>query len=343
MKMLASLLTWRKGSRTYRRRVPPTSLRRRPVLESLEGRWLPSTLIEGPTLPTANAAPTGITSAPDGSVWFTERSANQLGRIGTNGVLTEYAIPTAASAPEQITASPDGSVWFTERYGRKIGRISEAGGPISEYVVPGYGAYPTAITTTPAGKVWFATADASATARLDCISATGTITQLPTGATRTTVTSLTGGPDGNLWVTQVSSYWGDSVARVTTTGWGSFTNYRLPNHVAGPQSITVGPDNNLWFTEAGDSQIGRITLGGTLTEFALATGSRPQQIVSGADGALWFTEVGTNKIGRLSTGGQLTETALATPSSQPFGITRRSDGSLWFTEQGGDKIGEIVM
>jgi virginiamycin B lyase len=292
-------------------------------------------------LPTANAAPTGITSAYDGSLWFTEKSANKLGRLA-NGVLTEYTVPTAASAPDQITATPDGNVWFTERYGRKIGRVNQAGGAVAEFTVPGVGAYPTAIATV-GSAVWFASADSAATARLGTISPTGTITQLATGATRTTITGITGGPDGNLWVTQVSSYWGDSVARVATAGWGSFTDYRLANRSAGPQSITAGPDGALWFTESNGDKIGRITTGGAVTEFALATGSQPQQIVASPDGALWFTEKGTGKIGRLSTSGALTELALPTASSQPFGLTRGRDGNLYFTEQGGNRLGEVVV
>lgn len=341
MKRFASLIQSVKTFTSRRPTAAPKPPRWRPVIEDLEDRCVPSTLTEGPPLPTANAAPTGITTAADGSVWFTERNANKLGRIDAHGALTEYAVPTAASAPEQITAGRDGNVWFTERYGRKIGRVSAAGGPIAEFAVPGVGAYPTAIAAV-GSSVWFASADSAATARLGTISPGGTITLLATGATRTTITGIVGGPDGNLWVTQVSSYWGDGVAKVVTVGWGKFTNYRLPS-AAGPQSITVGPDNNLWFTESGASKIGTITTSGVMTEFVLAPGSNPQQLVSGPDGALWFTERGSGKIGRLTTTGRLTELALATPGSQPFGITRRQDGSLWFTEQGGNRLGEIIV
>ena len=342
MRLFASLIKRVKVSKANRPQARPKPFRLRPTLEHLEDRCLPSTITELPVLPTANAAPTGITTAADGSIWFAERSANKLGRIGTNGVLTEYNVPTANSAPEYLTATPDGNVWFTERYGRNIGRISDSGGAIAEFAVPGTGAYPTAIATV-GSTVWFATADSAATARLGTISATGTITQLATGATRTTITGIVGGPDGNLWVTEVSSYWGDEVAKVSTSGWGHFTNYRLPNHSAHPQGITVGPDNSLWFTESAGNAIGRITTSGTLTEFALPTGSAPQQIVSGPDGALWFTEKGTDKIGRMTTSGQLTELAVPTASSQPIGLTKGLDGKLWFTEQSGDRLGQVLV
>jgi len=258
-------------------------------------------------------------------------------------VLTEYSIPTANSGPQYLTATPDGNVWFTERYGGKIGRISDLSGTIAEFRVPGTGAYPTAIATDAAGKVWFATDDSGATARLGWISPSGVITQLATGATRTAITSIVAGPDGNLWVTEVSSYWGDAIAKVSTSGFGHFTNYKLPSHSAGPQSLTVGPDNNLWFTESAGNHIGRITTSGVITEFALPAGSAPQQIVSGPDGALWFTAKGANKIGRMTIAGQLSELAVPTASSQPFGLTKGPNGRLCFTEQSGNRVGEVVV
>jgi streptogramin lyase len=348
MKLLSSLVKFVKGSKANRQPAKPKSFRTRLALEQLEDRCMPSTLTELPVLPTANAAPTGITTAYDGSVWFTENSANKVARLNpATGAVTEFSVPTAASAPDQITATPDGNVWFTERYGRNVGRINEAGGAIAEFAVPGTGAYPTTIATV-GSAVWFASADSAATARLGTINSTGTITRLATGATRTTITSITGGPDGNLWVTEVSSYWGDAVSEVVTTGFGSFTNFRLSNRSAGPQSITVGSDGNLWFTEFNSDKIGRIPTSATptnpqITEFALAAGSKPQQIVSGPDGALWFTEKGNNKIGRITTTGVVTELTISTASSQPFGITRGLDGRLWFTEESGDRLGEIVV
>jgi hypothetical protein len=40
--------------------------------------------------------------------------ANQIGRITTEGTITEYPIPTPDSGPNGITAGPDGALWFTE-------------------------------------------------------------------------------------------------------------------------------------------------------------------------------------------------------------------------------------
>src|SRR5207249_6339245 len=123
----------------------------------------------------------------------------------------EYTIPTASSAPEQITASPNGYVWFTERYGRKIGRISQAGGAITEFTLTGVGEFPTAITTRTDGSVWFASNAQPNVSRIGSITSTGVIHEIPTAQSASSITGIVGGPDGNLWVSIVSTQWGDSV------------------------------------------------------------------------------------------------------------------------------------
>jgi streptogramin lyase len=318
-------------------------------------------------LPTAGAQPSGITCAYDGSIWFTETNANKLGRIGTSGVLTEYAIPSPnAFTPAaflftppfggatQITASPDGYVWFIEPNNGKIGRISQSGGPIAEFTVPVYAFLPDAITTV-AGTVWFGGSEASGGV-VGQISSTGAITikSYLSG----TVTSIAGGPDGNVWIMfsgtgTYSPYWLADETTAESDYPYNFTEYPFPQGsysywpiIPGAPvtitSMTVGPDNNFWFTDANDKIWSMTTSGVLLEEFLLPTGSDPQQIVAGPDGTLWFTEGGTDKIGVMTTAGNLTELALPTPASVPIGITEKQDGTLWFTEASGNRIGRIA-
>ena len=91
-------------------------------------------------------------------MWFTEDAANQIGRITTAGVITEYLVPTANSYPELIMARPDGALWFTEYSRNKIGRITTAG-IVTEYAAPtgpsGFGTGLGAITTGQDGNLWF--------------------------------------------------------------------------------------------------------------------------------------------------------------------------------------------
>ncbi|MGA2137108.1 MAG: hypothetical protein ABSH50_32860 [Bryobacteraceae bacterium] len=121
--------------------------------------------------------------------------------------------------------------------------------------------------------------------------------------------------------------------------------YVIPNGSAFPTGITEGPDGAMWFTESGcyegQCYIGRITSGGTLTQYAVPTQyASPNSITAGPDGALWFTESGAGQIGRITTVGAVTEYPVPA-SNSPNVITVGPDGALWFTEaQGG--LGRIT-
>src|SRR5207248_2189178 len=142
MNLLHSLFHRVTRLHTSRQCPRPKPSRMRLAVESLEDRCVPSTVTEFSPLPSANAAPTGITTASDGSLWFTANAQTNVSRIGS-------------------------------------------------------------------------------------ITSTGVIHEIPTAQSASSITGIVGGPDGNLWVSIVSTQWGDSVAKVTTAGWGSFTNYKL--------------------------------------------------------------------------------------------------------------------
>ena len=83
-------------------------------------------------IPTSNSQPVDIISGPDGAIWFTEGFANKIGRITTDGVITEYALPppppgsscTSNVGPLRIAVGPDGAFWFTQPCLNRIGRFS---------------------------------------------------------------------------------------------------------------------------------------------------------------------------------------------------------------------------
>jgi streptogramin lyase len=118
----------------------------------------------------------------------------------------------------------------------------------------------------------------------------------------------------------------------------------LPVVINGPGAIAAGPDGNFWLTE-GSGVIGRLTPGGSLTEFDQGiTGSVIQDIAAGPDGNLWFTESESiaNKIGRITPTGTVTEFSVPTANSRPWEIAAGPDGNLWFTENNADKVARIT-
>ena len=99
--------------------------------------------------------------------------------------------------------------------------------------------------------------------------------------------------------------------------------------------LTNGPDGNLWFTEFTSGRIGRITPGGTLTEFSVPGAAILRDIVTGPDGNLWFTDVfafSSPYIGRITPTGTVTKFPVGHPGTY---ITKGPDGALWFAAQDG--------
>lgn len=124
---------------------------------------------------------------------------------------------------------------------------------------------------------------------------------------------------------------------------GAVTEYPVPTPNSSPYGITPGPDGALWFTESFSLKVGRLTLGGAITEFTVSTNPNNElgPITAGPDGALWFTE-GEGDVCRIDTGGSISEYHVPTAPSGLGYITAGPDGALWFAEVTGEKIGRIT-
>src|SRR5262249_52098667 len=88
----------------------------------------------------------------------------------------------------------------------------------------------------------------------------------------------------------------------------AITEFQLPPltngaHI-GAAGITAGPDGNVWFTDPVQSEVGRISPSGQVTEFP-TTGNPAGAITAGPDGNLWFVGnfVG-GRVGRITPDGQ---------------------------------------
>ena len=57
---------------------------------------------------TGSSAPFDVAVGQNGQVFFTEKTANKIGRMTLTGAVSEFSIPTATSAPTGIVAGPDG-------------------------------------------------------------------------------------------------------------------------------------------------------------------------------------------------------------------------------------------
>jgi virginiamycin B lyase len=204
------------------------------------------------TIPTGNSSgPYGITTGPDGALWFTESLDGKIGRVTTSGTFTEYTIPTASSGPYGITTGPDGALWFTEDNAGKIGRVTTSG-TFTEYtLLPTAECCPSGITTGPDGALWFTE---GSTNKIGRATTSGTITGYTLPTANAHPDGIITGPDGALWFTELD---GNNIGRVTTSG--TITEYPVPTASSQPAGITTGPDRALWFTEYQSGNIGRFS------------------------------------------------------------------------------------
>jgi virginiamycin B lyase len=306
-------------------------------------------ITEFPTAP--GSRPLAIVAGPDGALWFTQIGANKIGRMTTDGVLTdEWTVPTPNSQPDGIAIGPDGSVWFAEVLGNKIGRL-RPDRAIVEYPVPTLDSRPTEVTVGPDGHVWFTergtvAAPGSKVGNVD--PSTGTVSDYVVRSGSRPL-GIVAGPDGNVWVTEQA---GNAVGRVNTAG-VLLDQHALPQSNSQPWEPTAGPDGAIWFTEFAGNRIGRLTVDGLLTEYAIPTpASSPNVIVSGPDPdpahsrSLWFAETGANKIGRITTTGVVSEFSIPSAATQPVGVAAGPDGQVWFTESAaatGNRIGRLFV
>ena len=126
--------------------------------------------------------------------------------------------------------------------------------------------------------------------------------------------ALAAGPDGNIWF---SEFHASKIGRITMDG--VVTEFTLPRPDSGPGDITAGADGNIWFVELNGTidgrfvtgnRVGRITMRGEITEFAIPspTGS-PTNVAVGPDRNVWYTKGAA--LGRVTPDGVITEFPLA--------------------------------
>jgi streptogramin lyase len=285
-------------------------------------------LIPGPSGPHANHVGPG----PDGNPWFisgvSERVAAgevtypALFEVTATAVVLRFKYPLPWDqpyVPGEFVTGPDHALWIAdwglagaiERY--------EPGGQLTVYRLPS-GGTPIGIVSGPEDSLWFT----DTTGRIGRITTNGEITEnLIEGGDVFATWGFAGpygiavGPDGALWFAEQAL---GRIGRMTTTGQlQEFAIPRPPGLAAGvaatpaPRHLARGSDGAMWFTDPGDGSIGRVTMGGELSEYPIqgaAAGSGPashlppavpDEIAIGPEGAPWFTEIGSPQLGSVTT------------------------------------------
>jgi virginiamycin B lyase len=291
-----------------------------------------------------------ITAGPDGNLWFTDSTADAIGRITPDGVITEFPIGEGKE-PYAIVAGADGNLWFTERQNNKVGAVNTDGQLVHEYFVPGPDPRPAGITVAANGDIWFTTQGPGdiVTNAVGRITPGGFMTLYDLYPCACFPTGITAGADGNIWAAEeLGVYQGESpgtIDKVTPDG-SSVTRYPVPQQPLTPGHlpgfVAPGTDGNVWFTEFASDvhRIGTITPDGQATEYTLP-GSLTNSIgvSAGFDGRMWITQGDAGDVVVLNLDG--TVQATIPTHHQPSGITMGPDGNMWFAAALDGEIGRI--
>jgi virginiamycin B lyase len=284
--------------------------------------------------PASGLSPFSVALGADGAMWFTAFDSNKIGRITTDGAVSQFAAAVGA-VPTNITAGPDGALWFTDANDPAVGRIT-TGGVATEFSTGITGGFTSYITAGPDTALWF-TEGAAKIGRITTDGSSVTEYGTPGGSLPQGIVAA---PDGRLWFTERNT---STIGNITTDG--TVTSY--PAGIAGalPTDITVGADSNLWYTVEDGSlngAIGMVTTAGvfaTPTSLAPATGNT-QSVALGPDANVWFSQPSSGVIGSISTGFGVNQITLPL-NALPEGLATGADGSIWFADPGNHAIGRI--
>lgn len=228
----------------------------------------------------------GITAGPDGNMWASEQSGNNIDRITMDGVVTRFPMSDGGlGAPSGIVTGPDGNLWFSATNG--VGMIT-TDGVVTSYPFPNPGddhsGYDIAVGHD--GNLWVVEQNGNSIAR---VTTDGVITEFNVPTPDSRPTSITRGFDGNMWFTSLDS---GRVGKITPDG--VITEYTLPSQLSTPFGITRGYGQDLWIIDPNSGAVGKITPDGTVTVQPTQSPLYGSHLTTGPDGNLWFAELDLN-------------------------------------------------
>jgi virginiamycin B lyase len=297
---------------------------RRPIPDDCEPRATYARLNANLVFTRAGGGFGRVIQSRDGSIWFSENSADRLGWIGKDNAVHEVALP-AGTMPEELTETPDGTIWFTERGfavvgGRHSGIGSYApNGTISEPVSFKKGEFIGGIASANDRNVWFSFGQENGT--ISEITRTGAVKSFPLAA-GSQPTELRLDPDGDLWVAEFGT---GSIA--TLTPLGQITRFRLNAKGDGPFGLAFG-EGRLWFTSS--INVGYLDPDNQLHIFTVPRdNSDADEIIALPNGDAAFSE-SSGRIGIVSPRGGFVE---FTVPGKADGLLLDRSGNLWYTDQ----------
>ena len=289
--------------------------------------------------PSAGAWPDYITPGPQHALWFSEFDTDRIGRITTDGKITEFPLPSDTDI-EGIVAGPDGNIWFTGPGSERIGKMTPSG-VVQTFSITGSNPSPRGIAVGPDKNLW---AVEFYDSYVDRIMLDGKIRRFAIPGQAAYPWWIVAGPDGDLWFTESAT---DVIGRFNPKTLRFDKSLSVPTASSTPWGIMVGPDKRIWFTERNGNKLG-VVVNGKIFEASIPdANSYPDTIVLGPDGDLWFTEMNDQAIGRIEPGTGRFDATIPLPQGEiPAGIAVGADRDIYFplaSYTNPSQIGEAVL
>ncbi len=141
--------------------------------------------------------PYGITTTPDGVVWFSSLAGSYIARIDSaTGELETFDVPTAGGGARRVWSDSSGKLWVTEWFAGKLARFDPVTTEWREWDLPGDEPQPYAVFVDEADAVWVTDFGANAILRFD--PQTEEFRPFPATSPNANVRQLLGRP-GEVW------------------------------------------------------------------------------------------------------------------------------------------------
>lgn len=198
---------------------------------------------------------------PDGALWFSEGST--LGRLATNGHLSEYPVPTPLQNDQIVSLciGSDGALWYTWFRSNHIGRMT-LDGKGQDFTAPYIGGR---IIKGPDGALWFTEVLPVAqwdqyvherTGFIGRMTLSGVYNEIPINL-NLVVSDIIAGPDGAIWFSAFDP--ADSTLKLgRLSASGDVTLYST-NEYGTAGSLAVAP-GAIWMLEGGSNTLWRYRL-----------------------------------------------------------------------------------
>ena len=148
-----------------------------------------------------------MAAGPDGVVWATLQSGNQLLRIAPDGAITAIDLPRPGAVPSDVAVGADGSVWFLQFRANRIGQLKD--GKFADFEVAKENAGLSGLAVAGDGAVWFGMMRRASLGRLRG----GRIDMFPLPRENARPYSLAVDREGNVWYADITGYVGMLPAR----------------------------------------------------------------------------------------------------------------------------------